>query len=153
MKSLKIYIDRLKEGQTHSIQESLAPESMDLSDDELQFHEPIEISGEAYLADTHLVIQLHIKTTALLPCSICNDAVPVPIVMKNVYLTESLSDIKGAIYDCKEQVRETILLQAPQFAECNNGKCPERDDIKKFLKSEPKPRAPGETTHFPFADL
>ncbi|MBS0605236.1 MAG: hypothetical protein JSS60_09420 [Verrucomicrobia bacterium] len=153
MENLKIYIDRLKGGHTHKIEETLPPEFMDLDDDELLFEEPIHVSGDAYLADDHLIIHLNITTSALLPCSICNDAVETPIAIKNIYLTEPLAEIKGAIYDCAEQVRETILLQTPLFTECNNGKCPERESIKKFLKPEEKPSAPGDIVHFPFADL
>ncbi len=153
MENLKIYIDRLKGGNALKIEETLPPDFLDVDDEELVFEETVRIQGEAYLADEHLVIHLNIETSAFLPCSICNDAVSTPISLKNIYLTEPLSEIKGAIFDLGQQVRETILLQTPLFIECNGGKCPEREHIKKFLKPEEKPSDPGEITHFPFADL
>ena len=153
MENLKIYIDRLRGDQTVKIKETLPPEFMDITDDELAFTDPIQVQGEAYLAEDHLVIHLNMETTARLPCSICNDTVVTPIQIKNIYLTEPLSDIKSSVYDIAEQVRETILLQTPLFTECSEGKCPERENIKKFLKPEEKPTDPAEIIHFPFADL
>lgn len=153
MENLKIYIDRLKSGDTVKIEETLQPDFLAIEDEELLFEDPIELKAEAYLADEHLVIQLNIATTAYLPCSICNDPVPTPISAKNIYITYPLSEIKGAIFDLTEQVRETTLLQTPLFAECNEGKCPEREMIKKFLKADENPAAPCETINFPFADL
>jgi uncharacterized metal-binding protein YceD (DUF177 family) len=153
MEKLKIYIDRLKDGQTLKIEETLPPDFLEIQEEELAFEDPIHIRGEAYLADEHLIIHLDIETSAHLPCSICNDAVSIPIAIKNIYLTEPLSEIKNSIFDLAEQVRETILLHTPLFAECNEGKCPERENIKKFLKTNSTSSSPTEITHFPFADL
>lgn len=153
MEQLKIYIDRLKGGHPLKIEECLSPDFLDIHEEELHFKEPVHIQGEAYLADDHLVMHLSIETEALLPCSICNDAVRTPIVAKNIYLTEPLSDIKTAIFDLTDHVRESILIQVPLFAECNGGKCPDRDNIKKFLKPEEKSSKSGEVSYFPFADL
>jgi uncharacterized metal-binding protein YceD (DUF177 family) len=153
MENLKVYVDRLRGGHTMNIDETLPPEFMELEDEELSFEEPVHVRGEAYLADEHLVVHLNIDTKAILPCSICNDEVCLPLAIKNIYFTEPLADIKTAIFDVAEQVRETVLLQTPLFTECHDGKCPERENIKKFLKPEDKPSNPGDVTHFPFADL
>jgi uncharacterized metal-binding protein YceD (DUF177 family) len=153
MENLKIYIDRLKGGHTQKIEESLPPDFLEVKDEELAFNDPVRIWGTVCLADEHLVIHLDIETSACLPCSICNDAVSIPIVIKNIYLTQPLTEINGAIFDLTEQVRETLLLQTPLFAECRRGKCPERESIKKFLKPDETPSDPGDVTHFPFADL
>ncbi len=153
MENLKIYIDQLKGGDAHRFNETLSPDFLDIHDEELLFKEPVAIEGEAYLADEHLIIHLTIHTSACLPCSICNDSVHTPLNIKNIYLTEPLSEIKGAIYDLSDQIRETVLLQTPLFTECSNGKCPERANLKKFLKPEEKPSAVSDIVHFPFADM
>ena len=153
MENLKIYIDRLQNDHSIEIKETLQPSFLDVNDDELLFEDPIQLKAEAYLADDHLVIQLNIETSAYLPCSICNDSVATPICAKNIFITVPLAEIKGATYDLTDQVRETILLQTPLFTECHQGKCPERELIKKFLKSEEKASKLGEDINFPFADL
>lgn len=153
MESLKIYVDRLKNGQEHKIQETSSPDFLELDEEDLVFDDPVTLQGEVYTADDHLVIHLNIETSAHLPCSICNDAVHTPISIKGLYLTHPLSEIPGAIFDLTEEVRESILLQTPLFIECNNGKCPERENIKKFLKPEQNIPEVGPDTHFPFADL
>lgn len=152
MESLKIYIDRLKGGQTLKIDETLPPNFLDVDEEDLLFEDPIQLKGEAYLANEHLIIHLNIETTATLPCNVCNDPVHTPIVIKNIYLTESLSKIKGATFDMTDEVRESILLQTPLFTECRQGKCPERENLKKFINHLPKKSNDG-IVHFPFADL
>lgn len=153
MDNLKVYIDRLKGGAMQKIAETLPPDFLDIKEEELVFKGPVRIRGEVYLADDYLVIQLNMETTAQLPCSICNEIISFPVVIKNAYITQPLSEIKGAVIDLTEKIRETILLQTPLFTECNNGKCPERENIKKFLKVEDKPSDPEDVTHFPFSNL
>jgi uncharacterized metal-binding protein YceD (DUF177 family) len=155
MENLKIYIDRLKNGQTQKIEESLSPEFLEIDEEDLVFDDPIILHGEAYIANEDLVIQLNIDTFVYLPCSICNDAVHTPITIKNIYLTRLLSEIPSAIFDLTEEIRESILLQTPLFAECNQGRCPERENIRKFLKNEQDIPEIGDKPHynFPFADL
>ena len=152
MENLKIYIDRLKGGQTLKIDETLSSNFLDIHEQDLLFEGPVRLKGEAYLANEHLIIHLNIETTATLPCSVCNDPVHIPIVIKNIYLTESLSKIKGATFDMTDEVRESILLQTPLFTECHQGKCPEREKLKKFLNAQQK-QSNDDIAHFPFADL
>jgi uncharacterized metal-binding protein YceD (DUF177 family) len=153
MHTLKIYTDRLKGGHLLKVEETLSPDFLDIQEKELLFQEPVRVTGDIYLAEDHLVMHLTMETSATLPCSICNTAVHTPIFIKNAYLTEPLDEIKHALFDVTERIRETILLQVPLFAECNCGQCPERKEIKKFLKSEEIPSASKEIVHFPFADL
>lgn len=152
MESLKIYIDRLKGGQTLKIDETLPPGFLDVDEEDLLFEDPVFLNGEAYLANEHLIIHLNIETQASLPCSICNDPVHISIVIKNIYLSNPLAEIKGAVFDITNEVRESILLQTPLFTECHNGKCPERESLKQFLKP-PQKEAKNDIVHFPFADL
>lgn len=153
MDNLKIYIDRLNGGQTQEIDETLAPDFLDISEKELSFKDPVHIKAEVYLADDYLIINLDAETFAWLPCSICNETVRTPITIKNFHLTQPLAEIKTAIFDLVEKAREVILLQTPLFTECNEGKCPERENIKKFLKPDEKPSDPADINYFPFADL
>lgn len=153
MDHLKIYIDRLNGGKTQEIDETLAPDFLDIHESELSFKDPVRIQTEVYLADDYLVAPLSIETFAWLPCSICNESIRIPISIKNFPLTQPLAEIKGAIFDLVEKAREIILLQTPLYTECNNGKCPERETLKKFLKPDEKPSDPADINYFPFADL
>ncbi len=156
MEKLKIYIDRLKNGHVEKFKETVEPGFLGIIEEELNFPENVEVSGEVYLADDHLVAHLSICTSAKLPCSICNTPVCIPITIQNAYSTVLLEEVRSATYDLTNEIRETTLLQAPLFAECNNGKCPERDQIKKFLHSESDAQQSLEQSpvvHFPFADL
>ncbi|SRR5581483_8960892 len=153
MDHLKIYIDRLTGGKTQEIDETLAPDFLDIHESELSFKDPVHIKTEAYLADDYLVAPLNIETFAWLPCSICNESIRIPISIKNFPMTQPLAEINGAIFDLVEKAREIILLQTPLYTECNGGKCPERENIKKFLKAEEKPSNPADINYFPFADL
>lgn len=154
MQHLKIYIDRLKDGHQEVFHETLSPEFLHTEDKELQFQDPVILKAEAYIAEDHLVIHLNAETTAILPCSICNDPVRMPISLKNSYLTKPLSDIKGAVFDLEEEIRESIVLNAPLFAECHNGKCPERENMKKYLKKDERPeKGEKDPVNFPFSHL
>ena len=151
-RELTIYLERLKEGEITSIEETLSPLDLMLNDDLLKFEPDIELKGSAYLAEDHVVIQLDIKAQAQVACSVCNQGVKIPLSLKNTYITRELSDIKGGLFQYKEDLRETILLEAPSFAECNSGKCPEREKMKSFLKKE-KPVEKDSEIYFPFNDL
>lgn len=141
---LKIYIDRLLDGKTEKIEETLKSDFIDIIEAELDFPSPVSVQGKTYIAEDHLIIQLKIKTDALIPCSICNKSVKVPIEIEKFYHTEELSEIKGQVYDFTSPLREGILLEVPTYVECM-GKCPEREKIKKYLSEGNK--------QFPFADL
>jgi uncharacterized metal-binding protein YceD (DUF177 family) len=153
MENLKIYIDRLRGGQTQKIDEVLSPDFLDIHEEELLFKDPIKIHAESYIADSYLVIHLNAETLAYLPCSICNESVQIQVAIKQFPITEELSEIKGAVFDLEEKIREIILLQVPLFTECVPGQCPEREHIKKFLKPEPSSPISGEHQYLPFSDL
>lgn len=153
MKNLKVYIDRLREEAEHKIEETIPPEFLDIREKELRFADPVHIRITAYLAEDHLMIHLDAETVASLPCCICNDPVRLPIKIKNHILAQPLKEIKEAIYDCTNEVRETILLHVPLFTECNLGQCPERENVKKFIISEDDPLSEGKSSYFPFANF
>jgi uncharacterized metal-binding protein YceD (DUF177 family) len=155
MDQFKIYVNRLNNGQAQNHAEVLPPDFLEVQEEALNFKENIHISGTTYLADDHLVSHLDIEATAFIPCSICNEPVRIPILIKDLYLSKPLDDIKGAIYDLADDIRESILLQVPQFAECNKGQCPNRPFIQQFLekKAQEKKKALPDSVHFPFSEL
>jgi len=151
MENLKIYVDRLKDGNTEKLKEELDPAFLEIAEEELSFNDPVHLKGDVSIVSDHLVIHLNVQTFATLPCSICNAPIRAPIVLKNICLTHPLTEIHGGIFDLAEEIRESILLQTPLFTECNEGHCPERENVKKFLKTEEE-AAQGDI-HFPFSDL
>lgn len=155
MDLFKIYIHRLNNGQIHKHEENCSPDFLDVSENFLKFEENIHITGSSYLADDHLITQLTIHTAATIPCSICNEAVRIPIGIKDLYLSMPIVDIKGAIYDLTDEIRESILLQVPQFAECGPGCCPQRAHVEQLFgkKVKAEKKAARDSTHFPFSEL
>lgn len=132
----KIYVDQLREGKVESIDCYLPSEMMDVRDDELAFEKKIHARGEAYISDDSLILHLDLDATAVIPCSICNDPVDTPVVVKGLYHVVPFNEIKGHIFDMREAVRENILLNTPSFSECNGGTCKERQSLGKYLKSD-----------------
>ncbi|HSW86372.1 MAG TPA: hypothetical protein VLG49_02610 [Rhabdochlamydiaceae bacterium] len=152
--TLKIYIDRLKDGHAEKIDETISSEVLDVQEEDLAFSGQISISGHAYLAEDHLIINLKIDSRALLPCAVCNKTVEVPIVLDHVYLTKPLCELPS-VFNYTDEIREAILLQVPSFIECSHGKCPERESISKYFKKQKteineKIESP---VNYPFADL
>lgn len=147
----KIYIDRLKDGHIEHIKEEISNDFLDINDPDLLFSPLSTIEGETYLANDHLILRLKVQLEVTIPCSICNAPVTLPLLIQNFYHTEELSSLKKPIFDYAPLLREAILLNAPDYTECNEGFCPERKNIKKFLHREET----NASSHkqFPFADL
>jgi uncharacterized metal-binding protein YceD (DUF177 family) len=150
----KIYIDQLRDGEVENLLEEFSPEFLDVNEPDLKFIDPINLRGEAYLAENMLMLHLDIKTACMIPCSICNESVKVPIEIIGFYHAVPLDEIKGGIFYFQEMLRETILLNTPILAECNQGKCPQRTSLQKYLKPESSSGSrEGDDGYHPFADL
>jgi uncharacterized metal-binding protein YceD (DUF177 family) len=149
----KIYVDQLRDGKVERIERDFPSEVMDVEDSDLRFEKNIRVQGEAYQSEDSLVLHLDLETEGLIPCSICNEPVAVPIEAKGVYQVISIEDIKGHIYDTRDVVRENILINTPAFAECNGGRCSERASLAKYLKSQETANQELEEGHQPFKDL
>ncbi len=148
----KIYVDQLRNGREQIIQERLEPDFLDIQEEGLLFNQPVELTGKVYLAESELLLRWNVKTIALISCRICNRKVPVEIHLSNVYHSIPLSDIPGGIFNYKELLRETILLEVPTHVECE-GSCPQRKEYAKYLK-EPSDQQPKEENGYrPFADF
>jgi uncharacterized metal-binding protein YceD (DUF177 family) len=151
-KDFQIFIDRLKDGQTLTIEEKCSPMFLDIHEEGLKFTSPVDIKGRAYLTSDHLILHLSIATEGSMPCLICNDFFSFPISIDEFTHAEPLADIVNHIFDFTELLRETILLEVPAFAECNQGKCPERVTLANYLKL-PQNTKSSEPVHYPFNNL
>lgn len=145
MENFKIYLDQVSHGHTTLIDENVSPSFLKINEKELKFLKPVIVKGKSYITEEMLIFHLDISTSASMPCSICNEFCDFEIYLKNFYFTEELGKINSAFYDYGELVREAILLQIPLNLECNNGKCPERNNVSLYLKKN--------HMNFPFADL
>ncbi|MBX9923403.1 MAG: DUF177 domain-containing protein [Rhabdochlamydiaceae bacterium] len=146
---LIVYVDRLKEGKKELFSGEI---STDFLEDKNLFENTLSLAGEAYVSGDHLILRLRAKTTAKLPCSICNESVSVPVEI-DISHVEPLEDIRSTFHFAA-LLREDIFLQLPKFTECQE-KCPEREQIKGFLKA-PSAKVSSEDsagTQFPFAGL
>ena len=148
----KIWIDRLGEGNVQKIDGSFASSFLEVDEQELKFPAPVQVTGEAYLADQHLVIHLTARTTAAMPCTICNQMIETELAVKNFYHSEALEEIPSAVFDFAAPLREALLIELPHYFECCNGNCPERANIAPYLRSSPK-AADDKKINLPFADL
>ena len=150
----KIYIEQLRDGHVENLAECYPPEFLDVHERDLAFNDPVDVKGEAYLADDMLVLHLDAHTYGTVPCRICNEPIKVEIAVKGFYHAVPFEEIKTGIFDFHEVLRETIILAAPALAECHQGKCPQRLTMQKYFRKEGA--AEGievEEGYQPFADL
>jgi uncharacterized metal-binding protein YceD (DUF177 family) len=146
----KIYVDRLRGGNTETIDVALEPSFLDIHEADLSFSSPVLLKADVYLTDEHLIIHLKATTKATRPCAICNQPMGVDLVVKDFYHTELLEDIPSAIFDFQDVLREALLIELPLVVECNGGKCPEREALRPFMSSKERTENP---TYFPFTDI
>lgn len=150
----KIYVEQLRDGHIEKIVGDIPSKRLELNDAELHFIDPIHLRGEAYLANDALVLNFDVEGKAEIACTICNQPVQIDVEVANFYHVEPLDEIKSGVYNFREILREDILLNTPQFAECG-GNCPRREDVKKYLKTDKEDPAEKEEQegYHPFADL
>ncbi len=150
----KIYVEQLRDGHVEKLAETFEPAILEVQDADLSFTEPVEVRGEAYLADDMLVMHVDAHTYGNIPCRICNESVKVKVEFEGFYHAVPLDEVKGGIYNYHTVLRETLLLEVPPLAECHQGKCPQRKTMQKYFKKE---NAAGEKEvedgYRPFADL
>lgn len=150
--AFKIYVEQLRDGHEEKIHETFDPGFLDINEPDLRFDQPVELEGVAYLAEHELVLHWDIKAEAVVSCSICNEPVKVPLHIQNFYYSEPLAEIKSGVYNFKDLLRETILLEVPSFAECE-GSCPRRKEYHKYFKEPSSQPSDEEEGYQPFADL
>lgn len=148
---LKIYTDRMKDGQGDSFTGIVSTDILIPKEPDVVFSDTLELSGEAYVAGDHVILKLKVKAFAWIPCAICNELVKTPIILDNFYHAEPLEAIPTGVFDFSELLRNDLLLELPQFAECQ-GKCPQREDMKKFFKKTNE-KTSSQNAQFPFSGL
>jgi uncharacterized metal-binding protein YceD (DUF177 family) len=146
---LKIFTKQLRDGKREEIEHVLPPDFLGIQESDLVFHSPIYVKGEAYATDEHLILQLSAHTEVKMPCSICNEMTFVTLKTEEIYHTILFDDLKSTIFDFTDLLHEEIVILIPYFVECQQGKCPERTHVSKFMKS----KTVSPQNHFPFADL
>jgi uncharacterized metal-binding protein YceD (DUF177 family) len=148
-KQFEIYLDRLKNEEVYLIEEESSPAFLDIEEETLKFTAPVVIKGKAYLTSDHLILKFAISTKAMLPCLICNELFSTPIIIDDFTHAEALEEIGNHIFNFTELLRETILLEIPSFIECNDGTCPQRASVAKYLKSA-QPAKDKTQVYYPF---
>lgn len=135
---MRIYIDRLKEGQEQLFHEQVScSEIFDADEVGSLIAGPVDLSFKAYLAGHELVIEWRkIAAICHVNCIICNEQFDLPVVIEEGRHIEPLSAIRGAVFNPSSLVREQILLEVPSYAECTGGTCPERETIKRYIGKE-----------------
>ncbi len=144
-----VLIDRLRGGRSWKIEGAFDARFLGPDEPDLRFSSKVQLKGEAYLTDSHLIVHLKASTTVEIPCSICNQMTPSELKVDNFYHTEPIENIPSAQFDFSEQLREALLIELPKTVECNQGKCPERQIITPYMRTEKKQ----ERTYLPFANL
>jgi uncharacterized metal-binding protein YceD (DUF177 family) len=152
--AFKIYVEQLREGHIEKIEEKFSPDFLDVHDKDLEYKDQVLVTGETYLAENELIINLNAVTQAILPCVICTEPVKIDVKVHGYYYAVPLTEIKNGIFNFKDMLREVIILESPAFAECD-GKCPRRKEVAKFLKKESPLGKNGseEDGYHPFSDL
>lgn len=150
--ALRIYVDRLRTQGTESIQETVPPDFIGIQERELRFADPVQIAGEAYLAQDELVLRLTVDTEAQMPCAICNQLMSLPIHVELTHL-EPVTGFKRGFFDMGDIIREAVLLEVPLVTECHSGNCPARSEVEPYLKKKKGSGLDSGDGYQPFADL
>ena len=133
---LNIYVERLRDGDTEEISETIAPGFMECQEKDMAFDKPVTLSGEAYVTDDWLIVSLNIQTEAKLTCALCNQPFTFAVDIKRMMHEEPFENIKGKTYDLLPLIRESILLEIPFYPQCGITKCLHRDEVEPYLKNE-----------------
>lgn len=147
--SFKIALDLLRDGQDYLIKETFPSDFLDVHEEELLFQEKVQVQGKASLVENHILLELKVNCSARVPCSICNQWTTLALCLPQLHITEEIQNQNARFFDYKEALREAILLEVPQFAECQ-GSCPERKNMESYCKRSEENKVP---EYFPFEQL
>lgn len=148
---LKIYTDSIKNDSKFSFKEIISTHNLLPKESDLIFADTLKLSGDAYLAGDHVMIDLNAQLAVQMPCSICNEPVSLTLKLSHFTHAEPLEEISGGVFDFTSLLISSLLLELPQFIECN-GQCPERENLKKYLKN-PETSSSTKSVQFPFSGL
>lgn len=150
--AFKLNLDVLKKGKTEELKFSVPCDFLDVHDAYLHFHGNVDVQGEAYIVDTRVVLHLDVVAHAIVPCIVCNGEADVEVCLHNFYHVEDISESRQPIYDFSTILREEILVECPQYSECHNGQCPDRNVVNQYL-SQRDERDEYDTMSLPFSRL
>ncbi|AHK63440.1 hypothetical protein BOKEGFJH_00565 [Chlamydia avium] len=137
---LKLYICRLKlPGEKEEIRYSLSPDFICEPGEEELFPDEIVVSGSLERIDhEQWFLSLNISTQLRLRCCVCEKKFLYPVKSIEVAHLICFDDAKSGVFDCKDLIRQELLLESDHFQECNKDGCPERENIVQFLKDRQK---------------
>ena len=139
MNELDLNIDRLKTAEYTNFSLIAPPSIMVAEDNEAIFKDDILISGEAILANDHMVLNICIKTKMQNFCKICNEPILHNILVEERHVPFPLNTMKSGLFCLEPYIRELLFLNIPRYSECSES-CPERASIKKYLKKSDDPQ-------------
>lgn len=137
---LKLYIYRLKlPGEKEEIRYSLSPDMICEPGEEALFPHDILVSGSLERIDhEQWFLFLDVSTQLSLRCCVCEKEFLHPIQSIEISHLICFSDAKSGVFDCKDLIRQELLLESDHFQECDKNGCPERGNIIQFLKDRQK---------------
>lgn len=144
--TLKIFVERIRDGEPEEIQEELLPLFMDIHEEEMRFEHKVALEGTAYVTDDWLILRMHIQTKVQLTCSVCNNKFEFEINIQDFMHEEPLENIRDKVFDILPVVREHLLLAVPFYPQCGITTCLHRKEIEPYLKKD-------HPSNSPFKDL
>ena len=133
--NVKFYLHRLKfPGDRKDIHASIPPQVFCDSEEE-GMCSPVEIRGSLEIVSgEQWFLSLEISTILSLRCRICDAPVEWPVQGIVIQQLIHCSDERSGVFDCRDLIRDELLLEGDRFQECQEGGCPAREFIKNFLK-------------------
>ncbi len=127
-------LNQLEEGVETHFSFSLSTEELTSADCSFSYKSPLKIKGKHYKTNDFLIIYFSANLEALRPCKICNEETSLPIEINNHTIAQQIDEIREETFDIQDTIRSYTLGEIPDIIECNNGQCPERASIEKYLK-------------------
>lgn len=69
-------------------------------------------------------------------CCICDEKFLHQVVVKDIHHFIHCEDSKTGIFDCKQLIRQELLLECDRFLECQSSGCPQRERLSNFLNKK-----------------
>lgn len=132
---LKIYLRNFSFKETEELKEIVSSAEMNIP--EVFPLQEFEVRGQATVAGNFLILHISTQLNAQLECCICTQTSSFPISLNNYCISTELEKCDSTIFYFGKELQDALLLEIPIAFECNQGNCPERKLIQKYLKSNP----------------
>lgn len=142
---LKLYIYRLKlPGEKEEIRYALNPDLICDPEEKELFPSEILVTGSLERIDNEQwFLSLDVSTQLMLRCCVCEKKFIYPIRSIEISHLICFSDAKSGIFDCRDLIRQELLLESDHFQECSKDGCPERGNIVQFLQDRHRKKDKG----------